>query len=248
MTEQKKRVHILYLIRCFLFSLTLIVLLAALSLLFRFSSKEEVDRVTVTNPKRIPQIILDAGHGGEDPGAISCHGQKEKDLNLAVTMKIGSFLEGAGIRVIYTRTQDCLLTSEKSNSKKLADLIGRVDVAKANPDATFVSIHMNTLSIEKYSGLQVFYPKDSATGKALAQSIQSNVALHLQPDNHREAKPSGSAIYVLDRIGEDCVLIECGFLSNRAEASLLGEQEYQNKLAYTISCSLIEYLLEKEAP
>jgi len=248
-------VHARFLWHSAFFLLILFATISLLSFLFVkgtgfspfFPFPKEVGAELPSGSKALsPQIILDAGHGGEDPGAISVLGTKEKDLNLAVTKKVGEFLEALGIRVEYTRLDDCMLSDGNTSSKKSSDLRARVEIAKQFPDATFVSIHMNTLPIEKYSGLQVFYSNQSGAAKALALTVQSDVRLLLQPENHREAKDSGGSIYVLDRIGKDSVLIECGFLSNRREAELLTQEEYQNKLAFVLSRSLANYLIQKE--
>ena len=138
-----------------------------------------------------------------------------------------------------------MLYTEGSSTKKNGDLSARVRIAKENPSATFISIHMNTLPIEKYSGLQVFYSNDNTPGRALAQVMQNEVIRLLQPDNHRKAKSANGNIFVLDRIGGDSILIECGFLSNAQEAKLLIDETYQNKLAYVLSRTILQYILQK---
>ncbi len=193
-----------------------------------------------------PAVILDAGHGGVDSGAVSLLGSEEKNINLAVTKKLGEFLREAGIRVLYTRQEDVLLTSPQTSSRKMGDLLGRVEFAAAHSDAVFVSIHMNTLPIEKYNGLQVFYSPNSSGSKVLANQIQNDIKVLLQPDNNRKTKEAGSSIYILDRIRQDAVLVECGFLSNRVEAERLEQEEYQSQLAFSLSRSLITYLMQKE--
>ncbi len=229
------------------FSLLLTLCILILSFLFQkwILPKEDAAPV-VAEEKEKPLVILDAGHGGMDSGAVSVLGDEEKYLNLAVTKKLGEFLEAGGVRVIYTRSEDTMLTSPEAVSRKSGDLMARAALAREHPEALFVSIHMNTLPIEKYKGLQVFYSENTGTSKALAQSIQNDVASLLQPDNHREAKNAEGKIYLLDRIQTPAVLIECGFLSNREEASLLIQEEYQGKLAYTLSRSLLHFLKQKD--
>lgn len=193
----------------------------------------------------VPQVILDPGHGGADPGAVSVYGVPEKDLNLKVALALGAFLEEAGVPVAYTRTQDVMLSHPDTGTKKQGDLMGRVALARQYPDALFVSIHMNTLPQEQYDGLQVFYAKGNVNGRVLAQTLQNTVRELLQPENHREVKEAGSSIFVLDRLEGTAVLVECGFLSNRAEAALLAEESYQNRLGFVLSRGILRVLLDR---
>ena len=208
------------------------------------NKNESVPTSAITLEK--PTVILDAGHGGVDSGAVSVSGAEEKNLNLEVTKKIGSFLESAGIQVIYTRSNDEMLTSDREVSRKTKDLLGRIEIAKSNPKATFISIHMNTLPLERYSGLQVFYSDKNTANHPLAQEIQNTVISLLQPQNSRKAKDSDGKIYILDRISQPAVLIECGFLSNREEDQLLQNEGYQSRLAFAISRPILDFVLPTE--
>jgi len=229
------------------FAFFIIVLVLGLSAFFgHFFRQSNVPASLEVREDLRPAVILDPGHGGADPGAISVIGTEEKQINLALAKSLGAFLEAAGIRVIYTRENDEMLTSSKTDSRKMGDLMGRVDLAAAYPDATFVSIHMNTLPIEKYNGLQVFYSENHDANKVLALRIQNDVRDLLQPENKREVKDHKGSIYVLDRIQTPAVLVECGFLSNHDEATLLADEAYRNKLAYVLSRSLVSFLLQKQ--
>lgn len=210
-----------------------------------FQKKAEAVSTQETNLSQ-KTVILDPGHGGVDSGTVSVLGDEEKDINLSVAKALGQFLEAAGIRVLYTRTDDTMLTSNKTSSRKLADLIARVDLAKEHPDATFVSIHMNSLPIEKYKGLQVFYSTNHPTSKVLALQLQNDTKQILQPENQRQITDPKGSIYILDRIVSPAVLIECGFLSNYEDARNLTDQEYQSKLAFTLSRSIISFVLQRE--
>ena len=188
-------------------------------------------------------VILDAGHGGEDCGAIGVSGVYEKDLNLCIAKLLGEMLEKEGITVIYTRTEDRMLYKPEENIKglrKISDLKNRCKIAEENPSALFVSIHMNSYGAEKYSGLQV-YCSDSGESRRLAENIQYSVVERLQVDNKRKVK-NGENIYVLENIENVAVLIECGFLSNRAECESLSQKEYQKRLCFSILCGIIEYM------
>lgn len=194
-------------------------------------------------------VILDAGHGGEDGGAVGADGCKEKDLNLAIATELGERLCELGYTVIYTRTDDRLLYTEEENIhgiRKISDLKNRCKIAAEHKDALFVSIHMNTFGQSKYSGLQVYYAPDSAESRTLADCIQSEVQTQLQPKNHRETK-RGDGIYVLENIDNVAVLIECGFLSNPEECRKLSEKEYRKRLSFVIACGMIRYENENAA-
>lgn len=192
-------------------------------------------------PKSTPKILLDPGHGGIDSGASPKAGVEEKNLNLALAKKIGAFLEAGGAKVVYTRSEDLLLTAEGAPTRKTGDLMGRLKVAAEHPDATFVSIHMNTLPNEKYFGLQTFYSEKNAINQALARQIQSDVCALLQPENNRKEKEANGKIYLLDRLTCPAVLIECGFLTNPEECRKLQSEEYQNELAFALARSILQF-------
>jgi len=193
-------------------------------------------------------IIIDAGHGGEDSGAIGVNGVLEKDLNLEISMLIGEELKRQGFTVVYTRTTDTMLYSESENVKgmrKISDLRNRVAFTQNYKDATFISIHMNSFGAEKYSGLQVYYKNNSKESEILASLIQSTVKNQLQQDNNRVIK-KGSSMFVLDKSCCNAVLIECGFLTNNTECEKLSQKEYQKQLSFSIVCGIIEYINQNE--
>ncbi len=229
-------------IKICIFSIILSITALLLCMMFNYTDKNK-EKNTISSTSEKPVVIIDAGHGGEDGGASSADGVKEKDLNLDVALTLGKMLEANGISVIQTRTEDIMLYSEyKKGSLKMQDLKNRLEISKENDNSIFVSIHMNKFSEEKYSGLQVFYSKNSEQSTALANTIQKNVKEYLQPENDRETKPAGSNIYLLDRIDTPAVLIECGFLSNPVECPNLSDQGYRKELAAVIYSSIIEFL------
>lgn len=188
-------------------------------------------------------VILDAGHGGEDGGTSSASGLVEKDLNLAIAMRLQSMLEANGIRVIMTRTEDRLLydkTVDYHGRKKALDLAARKKIAEDNPNAIFVSIHMNAYPLPQYKGLQVWYSKNDPVSQSIADGIQKTVQSLLQPENDRQTKAASSSIYLLHYIQTPAVLVECGFLSNEEEAALLANEEYQDRLALCLFLALAE--------
>lgn len=204
-----------------------------------------IDAATDISESKI--VIIDAGHGGEDPGAVGTSGVYEKDLNLQIAFAVGELLEKEGYTVVYTRTDDRLLYLPEEDIKgirKISDLKNRCKVADNYPNAVFVSIHMNSFGASKYSGLQVYYSQNDDTSYSLASKIQESVKSTLQPNNNRVVK-KGDGIYLLENIENPSVLIECGFLTNEAECQKLSEKEYQKELSFAIVCGIIEYMEEK---
>lgn len=188
-------------------------------------------------------VIIDAGHGGEDCGAIGVGGVYEKDLNFDISLKLGEYLSEAGYKVIYTRKDDKLLYTEAENIKgmrKIYDLKNRVSIANETENGIFISIHMNSYGSASASGLQVYYSQNTEGSRELASQIQKQVKEAVQPTNKRAIK-SGENMYLLENSTNDAVLIECGFISNPAECEKLLEKEYQKELCFAILCGIINY-------
>ena len=193
-------------------------------------------------------IVIDAGHGGEDSGAIGVNGAYEKDINLQIATEIGEELKNRGYTVVYTRTEDKMLYLPEENIKgmrKISDLKNRCKLTEEYDDCILVSIHMNSYGASKYSGLQVYFKNGDDESKQLATKIQGTVRSELQPENKRQIK-SGDSLYLLENASATAVLIECGFLSNEAECEKLSQKEYQKQLSFSIICGIIEYIKEKD--
>ena len=200
--------------------------------------------IPASSEPKTPIFVIDAGHGGEDPGAIGVNGVYEKDLNLSIANEIGVYLSEKGYRVVYTRTDDKMLYSEDENIKgfrKLSDLKNRLKIAKSNTDAILISIHMNSYAESKYSGLQGYYKPSCDKSRLLSESIQKSVRTEIQTENTRSVK-KGNKIYILENYDGVGVLIECGFLSNPEECEKLCEKEYQKELSFSIVCGIIDYI------
>ena len=194
---------------------------------------------------QVPIVILDAGHGGEDPGAIGYGDVYEKDLNLAFCKLICEELTSRGYTVVMTREEDRLLYTEAENIKgirKISDLKNRVKIFNSYESAIAVSIHMNTFSAPQYHGTQIYY-SNAEGARNLAAAIIDSVHSELQPDNKRPLKHS-EGIYLLENSKIPTVLIECGFLSNPDECKKLSEKEYQKRLSFSIVCGIIKYIEE----
>ena len=192
--------------------------------------------------KRIT-VILDAGHGGEDPGAIA-NGLVEKELNLKITKKIAEFLKLSGYHVVLTRNEDRMLyNSGEVDRKKFYDLANRVKITESYDQSVMISIHMNKFHLEECKGLQTFYTDKNTSNELFAKIIQEN-ALMFDKDNHRQPKNSEEQIYLLKNVSVPSVLIECGFLSNTEDAEHLSDESFQNMLAFAIYCGICEFLEE----
>ena len=191
-------------------------------------------------------VIIDPGHGGEDPGAVAEDGTLEKDLNLSISMLIGEGLKEKGIEVVYTRIEDKMLYSEDQNIKglrKLSDLKNRVAVAKGVDNPLFISIHMNSYGAKSLSGLQVFYSPYTGS-EELGNGISSSVKASFPSQRKRPLK-KGEGIYVLEKAVGPAVLIECGFITNPEECKKLSQKEFQKELSSAIICGIIEYMNKK---
>ena len=210
-----------------------------------------IDKSGISQPssKEIEKvIIIDAGHGGEDSGAIGVSGVYEKDLNLEIATALGEELKNRGYTVVYTRTEDKMLYSPEENIKgmrKISDLKNRCKLTEQYQDCILISIHMNSYGSSKYSGLQVYYSDENDKSAVLAQKIQNSVRSELQPSNRRQIK-SGDSLYLLQNVSCSAVLIECGFLSNKDECEKLSQKEYQKQLSFSIICGIIEYINEND--
>ena len=192
-------------------------------------------------------IIIDAGHGAPDGGAVGESGVLEKDLNLSVALMLQKFLESGGTHVLLTRSDDNGIydISGSIKNKKVSDIKNREKFMKEMDADVFVSIHMNKFPEKKYSGPQVFYSVNDEESKIIAESIQRNMIAVLSPVSEREIKPADKNIYLLTNASVPAVLVECGFLSNPEEEQNLKDKNYQRRLAWAVYCGMLEYFNEK---
>ena len=225
-----------------LYSLTITTGLLVVFIAFCFSFTGRTVKTSKSNVASMPTIIIDPGHGGEDGGASVGEDILEKDINLAISLKLRDYLLLNGFDVIMTRDSDtAIYDKELDGSKKRSDLNNRVELFNSSNNNIVVSIHQNKFVDSKYYGTQIFYSDNNDSNNLLAENIRNSVVSLLQPDNNRECKLTGSEIYILDNTTVPAVLVECGFLSNEAEAAMLITKEYQNKIAYTICLGIMEY-------
>ena len=203
--------------------------------------------VSGENPKSsLPVIIIDAGHGGFDGGAVAADGTVEKDINLKISLYLQEYLDVFGFETLLTRDNDNSLEDaglETIKKKKTSDIHNRMKIMEDTDNALFISIHQNHYPVEKYSGMQVFYsPEFSEKSSLLAQSIQETVTEILQPDNNRLIKQCGTSVYLMYNAVKPAVLVECGFLSNVIETQKLKTDVYQKELAFCIALGVQKYV------
>ena len=231
---------IIFKLICFILVLTLAVNFSSIY----FKSKYDAYTAAALTLAEKRTVIIDAGHGGDDCGAIGASGVYEKDLNLEVAKILGEEFTKSGYAVIYTRLDDKLLYAEDENIygiRKISDLKNRCKIGAETPNAIFISIHMNSFSQPKYSGTHVYYSEKNEESYPLAMSVQNKIKRDLQPDNNRVPKP-GKGIYLLENLENPAILIECGFLTNPEECEKLSKKEYQKQLSFSILCGIIEYI------
>ena len=193
-----------------------------------------------------PIVIIDAGHGGFDGGAVSDDGTVEKDINLSIALYLQEYLSIFNIKTIMIRETDCSVEDNGLNTirqKKTSDLHNRMKIMEETDNAIFVSIHQNKFPDGKYSGTQVFYsPKTKDESQVLAQTIQDYIVNTLQKDNKRQIKECGTSVFLMYNAVKPAVLVECGFLSNYEETQRLKSSEYQKKIAFCIAMGIQNYL------
>ncbi|MCL2531491.1 MAG: N-acetylmuramoyl-L-alanine amidase [Oscillospiraceae bacterium] len=226
--------HVLFSLGCVATCVFVLVMLHAANQVRQVSS--------VSPPPIVPVIVLDAGHGGEDGGAVGIGGVVEKDLNLAVAMQLAPFLRALGYDVQLTRCEDCDLSEPAATlrARKRSDIQARHAMLENLRDGDlFLSIHMNQYAHPSARGTQVFYSPNHPQSQVTAEQIQRTVVTLLQPENHRQIKPAGSSIYLLHNATRPAVMVECGFISNPGEAARLQEPDYQRQLAFAVAVGVL---------
>lgn len=191
-----------------------------------------------------PKVVLDAGHGGMDGGAV-CSGITEKDINLILAHKTKVLCRIFGFDVLMTREDDISIhDSDKKTirAQKNSDLHNRLKLMTEEGICAAISIHLNKYQQSSIWGAQVFYSPNTSQSEELADIIQENIRTYIQPKNHRKTKKADSALFLLyNNKVNPAVLVECGFISNPREAELLKTGEYQDKLAMVTCYSLIKF-------
>lgn len=191
-------------------------------------------------------IVVDAGHGGLDPGKVGVNNALEKDINLAIALKLERNLKANGINVVMTRTDDNGLYSESDTNKKVRDMKKRLSIIEeANPELA-VSIHQNSYPDPSVCGVQVFYYKDSIKSRTAAEIMQTQLVKSLKPAKERVAKDNRS-YYLLKKTSVPIIIVECAFMSNPTEADLLIKDDYQEKVAWAVYMGIMQTINSGES-
>lgn len=203
------------------------------------------DTVATTENEASKTVIIDAGHGGEDPGKVSSYSNlKEKDINLVIAFKAKELLEKENYKVIMTREEDKLVYEEGTTSvydMRKQDLTRRKKIMDESGADIVVSIHLNAFPDAKYYGAQTFYPPNSNESLKLANDIQKFLRDEVDPKNKRQPQLKEDPIVILKNLVTPTTIVECGFLSNPDEEKKLGTDEYQSKIATAITDGINQY-------
>ena len=216
-------------------------------LLFALLADRGVLRVSETSalPESAPPVVvIDSGHGGDDPGKIGVDGVQEKDLNLKMALALRDLLEQQDVAVLMTREDAGGLYDERTSNKKVQDMRRRCELINKEKPACVVSIHQNSYHEESIHGAQVFYYKTSKESEDLAKILQKELVRVAEPANHRQAK-ANDTYYLLKKTEAPTVIVECGFLSNWEECAKLRNEDYQAKLVWAIQMGILKYLNKK---
>lgn len=221
--------------KCLLVGVAAAVLVSGGAVAFR----RPMPAAQALSPLRRPeyQLILDAGHGGEDGGAVSRTGVPESGINLSIVLKLDQLLGFYGVAPVLVRDADVSIYDagcETLRQKKVSDLHNRVALVEATPNAVVLSIHQNTFSNAAYHGAQVFY-REEGESQTLAAAVQEALRQGADPGNKRTPTKIPSSVYLFQHITCPAVLVECGFLSHPEEEARLRDGGYQNKLAVCLA-------------
>ncbi len=189
-------------------------------------------------------VVIDAGHGGVDPGKIGVNGINEKEINLGIALLLEKYFSTQNIQVVMTRRTDEGLYSADSTNKKNEDMKKRVALIQEYDADVLISVHQNSFTDSRSRGAQVFYYTDSAESEALAKLVQQQLIQGVDPENTREAK-ANSDYYLLKKSPSLAIICECGFLSNPEECEKLCTPQYQRRVAWNIYIGVMQYLNEK---
>ena len=252
----------------YLAMLGLVVMLVSTVCVFSFMDRDELaTAISITDSEGLyanveaaadikgKTVIVDAGHGGDDPGAVSDYNNiVEKEVNLEIAKRVSELLKGDGLNVVMTREEDVLQYPEGTSgmtAKRKADLTKRKELIDSSDAECCVSIHLNKFKQTQYHGAQVFFPHKSDESKKIAESIQKAIKEVADPSNERTALVRGKAnelpIMIFRDLVKPTVVVECGFLSNEEEEKKLADPAYKEKLAQAIRKGTIDYLNSKSS-
>ena len=219
-------------------SLMIICLSAAVAIAVMISVRT-VPTISLNKPYT---VVVDAGHGEPDGGAVGVNGTIEKDINLKIALKVQEILESRGVHVIMTRKDDnsiCDKSAQTLHEKKVSDMHNRLEIINTSGADLFISIHMNSFSDPSSGGLHVFYSRNHPEAEETAALIQESIAELTGAKTHA-VKAASDTLYLMKNPVPPAVLVECGFISNPEEERLLNDEKYQSKIAFSIANAMIK--------
>lgn len=220
--------------------LTVLLMSVFLLAAMYFLAKEAAMYTMAQNTREERIVVIDVGHGGKDPGKVGVDQSLEKDINLAIALKLEAFLQQSDLTVVLTRREDMGLYDEDASNKKVQDMRRRVALIEELNADLVVSIHQNSYSDRSVRGPQCFFYANSKEGERIALTLQEQLNTGLKIQHPRDAKPNDS-YYLLKKSSVPTVIAECGFLSSPEDAALLNDEIYQEKLAWNLYLGILQY-------
>lgn len=219
----------------------LLALVILFGVLVHFYSGRRVSVPAMAVGGREVTVIIDPGHGGADGGAVSPSGIVESEINLQISKKLEAILMLFGVSVVMTRESndiDYPADATTIRAKKQADTRARVSLIESFDNALLISIHQNKYPNAGPFGAQAIYANTSGS-QELAEAIQDNFLLFLDPTSRRTATKVSDDIYIMNHISCPAVLVECGFLSNPSDEANLCSNDYQIKLSAVLASTIL---------
>lgn len=228
------------------YALIFLILLLAAAFLLQEEGKMPFARPSMKTDR--PILVIDAGHGGADGGAVSITGTRESVINLDISLRLAALAGLTGMDFVLTRSSEEIdYPPEATTISKMKkfDQNRRVELINSVPNGVLMSVHQNFFPHKSPRGPQAFYAKNEGSDN-LAVLVQTGLSEALYPGNRRLAVPISNKIYIYKNVDCPAVLVECGFLSNREEAKLLDTEDYRLKIAAALCCAYLQYLAENQ--
>ena len=218
-----------------------VILVSALVRVALYSDDREAAPAVRIGATSALTLIIDPGHGGMDGGAVSIHGVRESEINLDVAQRLELIMGFFGVHTVTTRDSEELDYSKDATTiraKKNEDIRNRINLINSTENAVLISIHQNKYHEPGPSGAQVLYAR-TAGSREFADGMQAALTSALNPRRARKATVVPKGVYIMNNITPLAILIECGFLSNPDESSLLTSSEYRLKIAMAIAAGFL---------
>lgn len=206
------------------------------------------ENTSVFSSRQSGVIVIDAGHGLPDGGAVGMNGTIESTLNIKIAKLVEKSLNKKGYSVIMTRTDDNGISDDGKtlSQRKRSDMYKRLEIINSSGADIFVSIHMNKFSDSRYCGAQVIYSDNFIQSEELATLLQNRLCALEENKSKRTQAKAPSGIFLLKNAKIPAVIVECGFLSNYDEEKLLNTAQYQKQLCSAIVKGIEDYYKKYE--